>query len=48
MDINFYSVLVSGFVTLLAGFVWYHPKVFGTVWMREANLPKKNFQKQTC
>lgn len=45
MDINFYSILVSGFVTLLAGFVWYHPKVFGTIWMREAGLTQEELSK---
>lgn len=44
MDFNFYSILVSGFVTLFAGFVWYHPKVFGTAWMREAKLTEEDFK----
>lgn len=45
MEINFYSILISGFVTIVAGFVWYHPKVFGTIWMREAGLTKEQLSK---
>lgn len=45
MDFNFYSILVSGFVTLFAGFVWYHPKVFGTIWMRESGLTQEELSK---
>lgn len=45
MEINFYSILISGFVTLVAGFVWYRPKVFGTIWMREAGLTKEQLSK---
>ncbi len=38
MEFNFMAVLVSSLVTLLIGFVWYHPKVFGTIWMRESGI----------
>ncbi len=35
MQLNFWLVmLISAFVPLLLGFVWYHPKVFGTAWMK--------------
>ncbi len=36
MDINIYSLLLAAFSTLVIGSVWYHPKVFGTIWMRES------------
>ncbi len=35
---NFQSLFVAALVTLFIGFVWYHPKVFGTIWMKEAGL----------
>lgn len=38
MEINFLALLVAALSTLLVGFVWYHPKVFGTIWMREAGI----------
>jgi len=34
MNINFLAVLVAALVTLPIGFVWYHPKVFGSAWMK--------------
>lgn len=31
---NFIAILTAALVPLVMGFIWYHPKVFGTVWMR--------------
>lgn len=44
MEINFVALLVAGIVTLVLGFIWYHPKVFGTIWMREAGLTLEALQ----
>lgn len=41
MPFNFYAVLVSSLVTLLVGFVWYHPKFFGTAWMNETGMTEE-------
>lgn len=41
MPFNFYAVLVSSLVTLLVGFVWYHPKFFGTAWMNESGMTEE-------
>ncbi len=41
MPFNFYAVLVAALVTLLVGFVWYHPKVFGTIWMNETGMTEE-------
>ncbi|OOV26928.1 hypothetical protein BXU11_11245 [Flavobacterium sp. LM5] len=38
MEMNFQSLFVAALLTLFIGFVWYHPKVFGTIWMKEAGL----------
>ncbi|MGO4770722.1 DUF1761 domain-containing protein [Flavobacterium sp. W22_SRS_FK3] len=38
MEINFIALLLAALVTLVVGFIWYNPKVFGTIWMRENNL----------
>lgn len=45
MEINFQAFFVSALITLLVGFVWYHPKVFGTVWMKESNLTEEDLKK---
>lgn len=45
MEINYFTFLVAALVTLVVGFVWYHPKVFGTVWMRENNFTQDDLRK---
>ncbi len=35
---NIYSLLVASLTSLLIGFVWYNPKIFGTIWMRESGI----------
>lgn len=44
MEMNFTAVFVSAFMTLFIGFVWYHPKVFGTTWMKEAGLTEEDLK----
>ncbi|SHF75477.1 DUF1761 domain-containing protein [Flavobacterium defluvii] len=45
MEFNFYALLAAAVVTLLVGFAWYHPKVFGTIWMRENNFTDEDLKK---
>ena len=45
MPFNFIAVLVASLVTLLMGFVWYNPKVFGTIWMSETGMTEEKAQK---
>ncbi|PRZ25192.1 DUF1761 domain-containing protein [Flavobacterium granuli] len=44
MEINFLALLVAAVSTLLVGFVWYHPKVFGTIWMKEAAMTEEKMK----
>lgn len=44
MEINFVALLGAAVVTLLTGFIWYHPKVFGTIWMRENNFTQEQLR----
>lgn len=44
MDFNFYAILAATFVSLLVGFVWYNPKVFGTIWMNETGMTEEKAQ----
>ena len=41
---NFIAILVAATVTLAIGFVWYHPKVFGTIWMRETGMTEEKMK----
>ena len=38
MQPNFLIVLLAALVPLVIGFIWYNPKVFGTVWMKAAGI----------
>ena len=44
MEINFIALFVAAIVTLVVGFIWYHPKVFGTFWMKENNFTQEELQ----
>nr|WP_315222307.1 DUF1761 domain-containing protein [uncultured Flavobacterium sp.] len=45
MEINFIALFLAAIVTLVVGFIWYHPKVFGTIWMRENNFTEEDLKK---
>ncbi len=38
MEINWIAIFVSALTTLVTGFIWYSPALFGNVWKREAGL----------
>ena len=38
MEINFFALAVAALSSLVVGFIWYNPKVFGTIWMRETGI----------
>lgn len=38
MQINYWAVFAAAFIPLMLGFLWYHPKVFGKIWMQEVGL----------
>ncbi|MDA6071851.1 DUF1761 domain-containing protein [Flavobacterium sp. AC] len=45
MEIKPIALFLSALVTLVVGFIWYNPKVFGTIWMRENNLTQEELRK---
>lgn len=47
MDFNFVALLGAAVVTLLINFIWYSPKVFGTLWIKEAGLSTAVLQKRS-
>lgn len=32
------SVIIAGIVPSIVGFVWYHPRAFGSLWMRTSGI----------
>jgi hypothetical protein len=45
MELNFLAILVAALSTLLVGFIWYNPKVFGGIWMRETGVDPESGKK---
>lgn len=41
---NFVAILVSALVPMAIGMVWYNPRVFGKIWMREAGLSEEKLK----
>ncbi len=44
MEINFLALLAAAVSTLVVGFIWYNPKVFGTIWMKESGLTQEKMK----
>lgn len=44
MEVNFLALLVAALSTLVVGFIWYNPKVFGTAWMNAAGLTEEKLK----
>jgi hypothetical protein len=42
MEINLLAILAAALSTMVVGSIWYNPKVFGIIWMRESGVtPEK-------
>lgn len=44
-EVAFLPILFAGVVSVVIGFVWYHPKVFGAAWIRLTNLSPEAVEK---
>ena len=42
MDVNILIVFLAALVPLLVGFIWYNPKVFGTIWMKATGMTEES------
>ncbi|MBI2024215.1 DUF1761 domain-containing protein [Candidatus Giovannonibacteria bacterium] len=45
-DVNFTAVLVAAIVSMIAGMVWYNPKLFGKSWMEGMGFTPDYMNKQ--
>jgi len=44
MEINWIAILVAALSTLVVGFIWYHPKVFGAIWKKESGMTDEKME----
>lgn len=44
MNINFLALLLAALSSLVVGFIWYNPKVFGTIWMKESGMTEEKMK----
>lgn len=45
IEVSFFSILFASVVSVGIGFVWYHPRVFGGMWMRLTNLSPEQVER---
>ena len=38
------TLLLSAFSSLIVGFIWYNPKVFGKIWLRESGISEEKIK----
>lgn len=44
-NVNWLALIVASISTLVVGFIWYNPKVFGTIWMNEIGMTEEKAKK---
>lgn len=40
-QVNWLALIAASLSTLIVGFIWYNPKVFGTIWMNEVGMTEE-------
>ncbi|WP_348798364.1 DUF1761 domain-containing protein [Flavobacterium adhaerens] len=45
MEMNWIAILVAALAPLVVGFIWYNPKIFGTIWMKENGFTQEELAK---
>ncbi|RAP73702.1 DUF1761 domain-containing protein [Paenibacillus montanisoli] len=41
-EVNYLAVLIATIVTMVLGFLWYSPVLFGNAWMKQVGLKKED------
>jgi len=44
MQMNWIVILLTALVPMVMGFIWYHPKVVGTAWMKAAGMTEEKMK----
>ena len=43
---NWFSLVIATLTPMIMGYIFYHPKLFGTVWMNSLGLSEEDFKNQ--
>lgn len=44
MNFNWIAILLAALSALVIGFIWYNPRVFGAVWMKEIGMTEEQLK----
>ncbi len=44
MNFNWIILLIASVIPMILGFIWYHPKVFGTAWMKTSGVDQEKMK----
>lgn len=44
MNFNFIAIFVAALIPMVLGFIWYHPKILGTVWMNANGFKEEDLK----
>ena len=44
MEMNWYVIPIAALIPMIIGFIWYNPKVLGTLWMKEAGVTQEQIE----
>jgi len=44
MNFNWIAILLAALSTLIIGFIWYNPKVFGNAWLKEIGMKQEEMK----
>src|SRR3989338_10569658 len=42
---SFLPIFFAGIISAIIGFIWYHPRVFGTMWMRYSGITPETLER---
>jgi hypothetical protein len=46
IEVNYVAILVAGIASMVVGFLWYGPMLFGNVWMKLMGYTKESIEKE--
>ena len=44
MTPNFLFIVIAALVPMIVGFIWYNPKVLGSIWMKESGMTQEKVE----